>query len=143
MPKPRNPENLHLPKNVYRGRSGYHLIKPYLRLCGPDATIEEIKASLQLIDDGTGFPTKNQILHISKPVSLCGIYFLIKNKEIVYVGKSTNIRSRIVNHYFSKKDFDRISVIELDKSRLDSYEKHYIKSLRPKFNTLGVTICER
>lgn len=68
----------------------------------------------------------------------CGIYFLIKGEEIVYVGQSTNIFYRVGQHE-GVKDFDTFTYLECDKEHLDLLEARYITKIKPKynFNSLG------
>ena len=64
----------------------------------------------------------------------CGVYFLIDQELIVYVGQSrSNIIGRITAH---KKDkiFDRYHVIECKESDLDQLEAHYISQFTPIYN---------
>lgn len=73
---------------------------------------------------------------IAKPVRnlpKCGIYFLIKSGEIVYVGKSVNIPGRISGHK-KGKDFDYVSVFECKKENLDYFELAYCLKYRPALN---------
>jgi len=74
------------------------------------------------------------IIQKSKPVNrIEGIYFLIKNKEIVYVGQSNNIVARVGSHLSDKtKSFDSYSFVEI--SRLNEVESYFIHNLRPEFN---------
>ena len=87
--------------------------------------------------------TSAQILSGAQPlpVVLCGIYFLIEDRAIVYVGKSVNILRRVYEHISikeygaSKKGFDSFSFVTVDAARLDDMEKHYISEFLPKYNT--------
>lgn len=66
---------------------------------------------------------------------LVGIYFLINDYEVVYVGQSTNIASRIVYHVAEgRKIFDSYSYVECEKSILDDMESLYIDKYIPKYN---------
>lgn len=66
-----------------------------------------------------------------------GVYFLIADGEIVYVGKSTNVESRLVNHSFTKAgQFDSYFVIEAPEKFLRDLECRYITALRPKLNCI-------
>jgi len=62
-----------------------------------------------------------------------GVYFLIKDGRVVYVGQSGSVYSRISNHQ-SSKDFDSIAWVPCDTSILDRLESLYIHSLRPILN---------
>jgi hypothetical protein len=63
----------------------------------------------------------------------CGIYFLIKNDEIVYVGQSVNIHNRIATHE-NVKDFDRFTYVECEQRDLSRIEAMYIDMYKPKYN---------
>ncbi len=67
-----------------------------------------------------------------------GIYFLIKNKKVVYVGQSNNVIRRIGKHIEdSIKKFDAVTYIEIkDKYKADMghIEWTYIQRLQPEYN---------
>lgn len=64
---------------------------------------------------------------------ICGIYFLIKENNVVYIGQSQDIFHRISAH-FKDKIFDSIAYISCDPDLLDKMESLYIHALRPKLN---------
>jgi excinuclease UvrABC nuclease subunit len=66
-----------------------------------------------------------------------GVYLLIKNREIVYVGVSINIGSRIKSHINDDdKDFDLVFTLIDDAMIMDIYtiESILINILVPKYN---------
>ena len=70
-----------------------------------------------------------------------GIYFLIKNDSIVYVGQSKDsCISRISDHYRDmKKDFDSFRIMPLlgdSDSQINFKERNYIKSIKPIYNII-------
>lgn len=65
--------------------------------------------------------------------ALCGVYFLVKDGRVVYVGQSTNIHMRLAKH-LATKDFDSFHFVECDASILDEVEAAYIVSLDPPLN---------
>lgn len=65
-------------------------------------------------------------------LAVCGIYFLIKGDEIVYIGQSVNIFARMNGH--ANKDYDAITFVPCDKSELDILESLYILAYQPKLN---------
>lgn len=93
---------------------------------------------LQTLNDELGFEllSEKEIVEWSKgnlPTS--GIYFLVKNAEVVYVGQSTSVLSRIGTHILDpNKDFSAVSFISAPKESLDLLETIYIKILNPKLN---------
>ena len=60
------------------------------------------------------------------------VYFLIKNKIVVYVGQTKRFASRISQH--SDKDFDNVSFICVPENYLSDVEAHYIVKLNPELN---------
>lgn len=65
-------------------------------------------------------------------LAVCGVYFLIKGDEIVYIGQSVNIFARMSGH--GNKDYDGITFVPCDKSELDILESLYILAYQPKLN---------
>ena len=68
--------------------------------------------------------------------SVIGIYFLIKDKKIVYVGQSTNIFARVGAHKMDK-DFDKAVYFECPSTELDDLEYELINILQPQYNKTG------
>jgi hypothetical protein len=65
----------------------------------------------------------------------CGVYFLIREDEIVYVGQSKNCPSRIQTHINDKgKVFDSYTFIATHSDNLDFLESWYIYAFNPKYN---------
>jgi hypothetical protein len=75
----------------------------------------------------------DEIVDAAKPwQTYCGVYFLRSEGEVVYVGQSVNVFSRISNH--REKKFDSFTVVPCEREHLDSLESLYIHTLRPKLN---------
>ena len=76
------------------------------------------------------------IIESSIPVeNHAGVYFLIKNKEVVYVGQTIDIFSRISKHRRLGKEFDSFSFINCDdQAQRDKLETTYILALAPWMN---------
>lgn len=86
--------------------------------------------------------TKEQILSGSAalPPIICGIYFLISDGEVQYVGQSVNVLSRVLHHRrLGQRPFDGFSFIEAKEEHLDVLERQYIHMLMPKGNNCGFT----
>ncbi len=77
--------------------------------------------------------TMRQIVDYSKEVPRSGVYFLIKDEKIVYIGRSKHCPYvRISSHITNKVDFDRVYILQTeDAIRL---EKVYIATYRPIYN---------
>ena len=62
-----------------------------------------------------------------------GVYFLFDDDELVYIGQSENILSRIASHLNDKR-FDSYNFIECQYGNLDALEAKYILKYNPKYN---------
>jgi hypothetical protein len=68
-----------------------------------------------------------------------GIYFLLKNSKVVYVGQSLSIASRVINHQHEKqKDFDQIFYLKASPNDLLKLEHFYINYFKPIYNNSEV-----
>lgn len=65
---------------------------------------------------------------------MIGIYFLLHNDNVVYVGQSSNVEKRIIQHRCSEKQFDSYRIIPCDEDLLLYYEKRWIKQFKPVYN---------
>lgn len=64
-----------------------------------------------------------------------GVYFLISDGAVVYVGQSVNVYARIATHKREGvKEFDRFAFVPCKASKLDKLESLYIHCLRPPLN---------
>jgi hypothetical protein len=61
-----------------------------------------------------------------------GVYFLVQDQEVVYVGQSVNVYSRIAQHV--DKKFDKYAFVPCEAELLDRLESLYIHTLKPRFN---------
>lgn len=85
------------------------------------------------------FESKQEILARSQvmPNKIVGIYFLIKDNEIVYVGQSVDVLPRISFHRAKEsKVFSHYSFIECNKEHLSMLEAHYIYLFIPLYNLM-------
>lgn len=121
-------------------KKGYTNVK-FLKKVVEDRSISPLQIKLQR--KNTKDKLKQYLLHNKKEVLFFKfIYCLIHNDEIVYVGKTINIQSRILEHKKdSTKVFDSFSVIsqlpnEIPDNELLSLEEKYIKLLKPKYNII-------
>ena len=73
----------------------------------------------------------------------CGVYFLLLEGEIVYVGQSVRPQKRIQVHIEEgKKQFDSYSVLPTVDYELNELEAFYILTLLPRYNQV-VPVNER
>lgn len=73
----------------------------------------------------------------AQPVSPAqpGIYFLLKDDEIVYIGQSVAVETRLGSHLAErKKEFNRWFWIPCPQQNLLWVEAHFIKRFKPKYN---------
>lgn len=67
-----------------------------------------------------------------------GVYFLIKSGQVIYVGKSLNVGSRIGQHIREGRDFDATHIIPADGVNILTIEAMYIDKLQPCQNIAGI-----
>lgn len=89
-----------------------------------------------------------EIIKKSKPVRkrLCGIYFLIDQGWVVYVGQSRDAEFRISAHSAKQngqKIYDKYFILHCKKTELDVLERYYINKFLPKYNTDTLTDLQR
>jgi predicted GIY-YIG superfamily endonuclease len=69
-----------------------------------------------------------------------GVYFLISQDKVVYVGQSTNVFQRIATHaYTSDKEFEAFAFVNVPQDELLHVERHYIRSFKPALNDERMT----
>ena len=64
---------------------------------------------------------------------MIGIYFLIRNKKIIYIGKSIDVMRRLKEHCQCVW-FTQFRVIPCDIRKISEYEKRLIKYFKPVLN---------
>lgn len=68
-------------------------------------------------------------------LSVCGIYFLLSDGVVVYVGQSKLILSRVASHIAeATKVFDAVAFVRCKPENLNDFERRYIEKLLPKYN---------
>lgn len=63
-----------------------------------------------------------------------GIYFLIKDKEVIYIGQSVDVFHRMARHRRDNRQFDSFAYLECEADRLDELECAYITAFVPFLN---------
>ena len=63
------------------------------------------------------------------------IYVLFQGQEVVYVGQSINVYSRLGTHYQEgTKEFDSFRILYCKKKRMSFWERKLIKAYEPRYN---------
>lgn len=103
---------------------------------GPITTVRP-KVAWKSVNDVAHLPLLSLDEVIARAVSMpkkhCGIYFLIRNGRVTYVGQTVNILTRISSHALAKR-FDSWSWIPCAKEELMAMERRYIETLKPTRN---------
>jgi len=60
-----------------------------------------------------------------------GIYFLIRGGVVTYIGQTTNLAARLMQHKIQLMNYDSFRFIECSEWRLDFYEKRWIRKFMP------------
>ena len=125
-------------KNWIESKRGYTNIKFFKKkLENTDSIKLEVKKSNLTKKESL----KKYLITNKKEISFFKfIYCLICDDEVVYVGKTISIQSRIFTHKKEGlKKFDSFSIVaqlpnEISDSELLKIEEKYIKLLKPKYN---------
>lgn len=87
-----------------------------------------------------------EIMQISKPKKELfkpGIYFLIRKDEIVYVGRSSSIARRILQHHAKRRiEFDRYAYLIWKPEEIAELERHFIWKFVPRCNTAMLQVSQ-
>ena len=73
---------------------------------------------------------------VTKPRTLCGVYFLLLRDQVVYVGQSVDVMGRVTSHITAdpRRLWDSFSVLECQADRLCVTERAYLDQLLPPYN---------
>lgn len=83
---------------------------------------ERIKEKLEIVSSAT------------KPAApICGVYFLLRGEDIIYIGQSRNVQQRLASHH--KIGYTSFYVHTCHDAYLDSLEAEYILKFKPEFNS--------
>ena len=130
-------------KNWINTKRGYTNTKFLKKTNEDNNTKPLVELNIKLSNKFKKDSLKSYLLNNKKEVLFYKfIYCLIEDDEIVYVGKTINIQSRIVTHKKGEfKNFDSFSIIaklpnEISDSELLKLEEKYIKLLKPKYNII-------
>ncbi|MDE2102712.1 MAG: GIY-YIG nuclease family protein [Patescibacteria group bacterium] len=76
-----------------------------------------------------------EIVDATIPLPLSsGVYFLLRGKEVVYVGQSIDMLGRISKHRRTRIQFDGFALFPCEPERMDKLESMYITALVPEYN---------
>ena len=89
--------------------------------------------------NGPGLLSLEQILGMAKEIpDEPGVYFLIEENKIVYIGQSISPMVRVGNHLGDKtiyrKYFTHVAILPVNEKDLYAVESAYIEHYRPKHN---------
>jgi hypothetical protein len=110
-----------------------------------DAKFEELVQRVRRPHDSIDSRGLFTAEHIAKKAMvfdrICGVYFLLKDDEIVYIGQSISVLTRLGEHKRDiTKEFNRVYVIECPVGSLSRFEAMYIDKFKPKHNASVPTI---
>lgn len=130
-------------KNWINSKRGYTNTKFLKKTNEYNNTKELVELDIKLTNKTKKDSLKIYLLNNKKEILFYKfIYCLIEDNEIVYVGKTINIQSRILTHKKGEfKNFDSFSIIaklpnEISDLELLKLEEKYIKLLKPKYNII-------
>lgn len=102
--------------------------------------VERTKRRRTVLEDNVFYPpdfkvmSAGEILALAKTlIPVCGLYFLIHQGKIVYVGQSVDVHTRLAYHR-KRFTFDAVHIVECDRKDVGLMESAYIATLKPKHN---------
>lgn len=98
-----------------------------------DAAYQQTKLEQFLFCKNGQHDTPKALLLAIPPAPKGGVYFLIKDDEVVYIGRSKNVLSRMVGH--ADKSFDRVLMIPIAEDLCGQLEARMIGWFLPPLNT--------
>lgn len=110
---------------------------------------KKIEISLNVMDPGAAdfpdipdvlMPIASRLRSVKDNHKCPVIYFLVSENQIVYVGQSTNLFSRLMSHRADKK-FDRVLFFKYPREGLTEVENAFIRFLKPKYNVSQNAEC--
>jgi hypothetical protein len=136
---------------------------PHVRLDGKEIRFLKehivywIKKNLVHICDGTSLSPVRVLVHSKADVAktpkeltqfaerlyctpawvFTGIYFLVRQNKVVYVGQGVNCGSRSLSH--ADKEFDHVFVMPCPRAELNRVEAAFISLLKPEYNAIRKT----
>lgn len=129
--------NTEIEKLARYGRKAAELARTPLPLEIPTpASVRLTVRSKPAIEDAV----QRAAVDVKQLVQPCGVYFLLNDNEIVYVGQSVDVFSRVLSHGKDpSKVFNRSCWVPVSRDELDDVEGALIAMLKPKHNTRGVS----
>ncbi len=100
------------------------------------ATAKFVNEAHMLLTGHTAF-SKAEIVEAARVHrnNVCGVYFLVNDGDVVYVGQSVNVHARIAQHRTDpRKTFTHWAAISVRKEHLDFVESIYIHTFKPALN---------
>lgn len=168
MPAPRRESRKHWPTGLYEPRKGYFIYKStisgrtvaighdekeaidYAKWANEQVAAAEFEKKVGRVKrPHLGLDKRGLLEHswIAERAMACikiiGVYMLLMDAEIVYVGQSTNVLARIYSHQQRHaKDFNRFFIIECRPEDLLRTESLYIDKFNPRHNLTAPQIAE-
>lgn len=153
----------HLPPNLYRQANGYfyyrhRVAKKNIGIGRDEAAAIEEANRLNKLNISNAEATRRQKIDVAAQNfsvdkhglvelqflrenaelydKVCGIYFLMLDGEVVYIGQSINCHSRISDHKrLEKIQYDSVYILRTDQAALTPLENLYIRKFKPKHNS--------
>lgn len=100
-------------------------------------SITVVDGSMFVLDDScpSSPPNRVSLVHDAKSAlkGVCGIYFVYRDSELIYVGKAYDVGRRLSGHHVAT-DSDYVSVVSMPQRDIHLAELFYIYRLRPRMN---------
>ena len=74
--------------------------------------------------------------HLEENGGFCGVYMLHYYGSIIYIGQSIDVFGRVSSHRIDK-DFNSVTVFQVERKNLNVIESLLIRELEPPLNIMG------
>lgn len=99
-----------------------------------------LAAQALIQDDSAGLLESSFIMSNADVFDMSpAVYFLMSARDIVYIGQSRSVYSRIAAHIaLAQMKFTRVYVLWCNEDQLDDLERRYIAKFKPRYNLVHV-----
>jgi len=116
-----------------------HIRKNFVKYKKPDAIQQIIPVFLPDATDVIDPPISLFFIKNLKKFTIARhppcVYFLCKDKKVVYIGQTVDLYDRINSHLRDgRKEFDEVYYVSIPTSELSKVESAFIKVFKPKYN---------
>lgn len=85
-------------------------------------------------------PLRKRLHELRASLTAACVYFLVKDHKVMYVGQSTRLGERVIEHRAERRDWDRVFYLPCLPEEMDATEEGWITACNPPWNKKKTTI---